>query len=280
MTVDELLAETRHTLAGLADPAPEARQLVAAALERDRAWLYAHGPDAAPAGGVERTRAWAARRADGEPLAYLLGTREFWSLPLAVGPGVLVPRPDTETLVEAALACLPEGQELRVADLGTGSGAIALALARERPRARITATDRSARALEMARENARRLGLAPRIRFLQGDWFGALGAMPFHVLVSNPPYVALGDPHLAGLRFEPTEALTAGPDGLADLRTLVNGAPSHLLPGGWFLVEHGADQGMAVRALFEAAGFSAVSTLRDLGGRDRVCQGRLPPVAP
>ncbi|MBK1691221.1 peptide chain release factor N(5)-glutamine methyltransferase [Ectothiorhodospira mobilis] len=276
MTVDELLAETRHTLADTEAPATEARLLLAAALDRDRAWLYAHGGDPVPDAAAQQARTWARRRAAGEPLAYLLGTREFWSLPLTVGPGVLVPRPDTETLVEAALECIPEGEVRSVADLGTGSGAIALALARERPRATITATDRSPRALERARDNARRLGLAQRIRFLQGDWFGALGKTRFHVLVSNPPYVARGDPHLAALRHEPAEALIAGEDGLTDLRILAAGAPAHLLPGGWLLVEHGADQGAAVRALLEGAGFTAVSSLRDLGGRERVCRGRLP----
>ncbi|SFM67954.1 [protein release factor]-glutamine N5-methyltransferase [Ectothiorhodospira mobilis] len=277
MTVDELLAETRHTLADTQAPAAEARLLLAAALERDRAWLYAHGGDPAPDAAIRRARAWARRRAAGEPLAYLLGAREFWSLPLTVGPGVLVPRPDTETLVEAALGCIPEGQAWGVADLGTGSGAIALALARERPQAAITATDRSPRALTQARENARRLGLAQRIRFLQGDWFEALAGARFHVLVSNPPYVAQGDPHLEALRHEPAEALIAGDDGLADLRLLAAGAPAHLLPGGWLLLEHGADQGAAVRALLAGAGFTSVSTLQDLGGRDRVGRGRLPP---
>lgn len=277
MTVDELLAETRHTLADTEAPTGEARLLVAAALERDRAWLYAHGSDPAPEAAIRRARAWGRRRAAGEPLAYLLGSREFWSLPLAVGPGVLVPRPDTETLVEAALECLPEEEVWDVADLGTGSGAIALALARERPQLLITATDRSPQALTQARDNACRLGLAQRIRLLQGDWFEALGEARFHVLVSNPPYVAQGDPHLEALRFEPIEALVAGDDGLSDLRLLAAGAPAHLLPGGWLLLEHGADQGAAVRALLEAAGFTSVSTLRDLGGRERVGRGRLPP---
>jgi release factor glutamine methyltransferase len=219
------------------------------------------------------------RRLAGEPLAYLTGTKEFWSLELEVTRDVLVPRPETELLVEWGLSCLP-GPAPRVLDLGTGSGAIALAIARERPGASIVATDISAAALAVARRNARRLRLA-NVELLHGAYFEPLadrapGDAAFAAILSNPPYVAAGDPHLAALGFEPAGALVSGRDGLEALRAIVAGAPRHLQPGGWLLVEHGGAQGAAVRALFAQAGFDAVETRRDLAGHGRATGGRRP----
>jgi len=211
-------------------------------------------------------------------VAYLTGVREFWGLPLLVSPAVLIPRPETETLVEVALARLPTERPVRVLDLGTGSGAIALAIARERPRAHVLATDRSAEALAVAGENARRLRLA-NVTFARADWFVGLphevDDTPFDLIASNPPYVADRDPHLAegDLRFEPRAALTPGGDGLGALRTIVAGAGEHLALGGTLVVEHGYGQSEAVRALFAATGFADIVVARDLAGIPRVVAG-------
>jgi release factor glutamine methyltransferase len=209
-----------------------------------------------------------ARRMAGEPLAYLTGTREFWSLELEVTRDVLVPRPETELLVEWGLALAPRS----LLDLGTGSGAIALALARELPAAGIVGVDRSAAALAVARRNAARLRLA--VEFVEGSWFEPVAGRNFDLVVSNPPYVAADHPRLADLKFEPSLALTSGPEGLDALRAIVGAAPRHLNPGGWLLVEHGAEQGTAVRALFAASGFAGVETRRDLAGLERATGGR------
>jgi release factor glutamine methyltransferase len=211
-----------------------------------------------------------ARRMAGEPLAYLTGTREFWSLELEVTRDVLVPRPETELLVEWSLSCLRK-QASSVLDLGTGSGAIALAIAKECPDARVTASDVSRAALDVARANARRLRLD--VEFAEGAFFAALDG-PFDLIASNPPYVAEGDPHLAELKFEPALALTSGADGLDALRAIVAGAPARLRAGGWLLVEHGATQGAAVRELFARAGFAQVETRRDLAGLERATGGQ------
>src|SRR5690606_41469022 len=215
------------------------------------------------------------RRVAGEPVAYLTGRRGFRHLELQVTPDTLVPRPETELLVELALERLPTDRELRIADLGTGSGAIALALASERPRASVVATDASAAALAVARANADALGIA-NVEFREGDWFDAVRGERFDLVASNPPYIAEGDPHLqAGdLRFEPAMALSSGSDGLDAIRRIVAGAPAHLQPGGGLLLEHGWEQGAAVRALLSAAGFHAVATARDLEQRDRITYGR------
>jgi release factor glutamine methyltransferase len=210
-----------------------------------------------------------ARRMAGEPLAYLTGTREFWSLVLDVSKDVLVPRPETELLVEWGLTLAPRS----VLDIGTGSGAIALALASELPDARVAATDISAAALRIARANARRLRL--EVQFAEGALYAPVDGA-FELIVSNPPYVADGDPHLADLTFEPAIALTSGADGLDALRAIVAGAPRHLRAGGALLVEHGATQGPAVRALFARAGFTRVETRRDLAGLERATGGRMP----
>jgi release factor glutamine methyltransferase len=215
------------------------------------------------------------RRAQGEPLAYLVGRWEFWSLELAVGPAVLIPRPETELLVELALARIPPEAPWAVADLGTGSGAIALAVATERPACRVTATDLCPAALAVAQANARRLGLAD-VEFLAGDWCAPLEKRRFHLVLSNPPYVATGDPHLGAgdLRFEPRLALTPGPDGLAAIRLIAPAARGHLYPAGELLLEHGYDQGAAIRRLLADLGYVAVETVTDLEGRERVTLGR------
>jgi release factor glutamine methyltransferase len=219
-----------------------------------------------------------ARRAAGEPVAYLIGVREFWSLPLAVSPAVLIPRPETELVVERALALLPEPARSaaavrRVADLGTGSGAIALALASARPRWAVVAVDRSAAALEIARRNAGAFGLS-RVETLTGDWFEPLAGCRFDLICSNPPYVAAGDSALGALQFEPTAALVAGPTGLEALRHLIMHAPAHLDPGGWLVLEHGHDQGAAVADALVATGYARVRCHRDLAGHDRVTEAQ------
>ncbi|WP_457677015.1 peptide chain release factor N(5)-glutamine methyltransferase [Thiolapillus sp.] len=271
-SIAELLAEARA--ASLED----APLLLAHVLDRDRSWLFAWPEYRLSEPQLNRYLGLLERRRQGEPLAYLTGHREFWSLELEVNPAVLIPRPETELLVELALA-LDLPTRSRVLELGTGSGAIAIALASERPDWHITATDASTAALDVARRNARRHGLS-RIRFTRGDWYHALqSGEGIHLIVSNPPYVRQDDPHLRedGLPWEPEQALAAGSDGLADLRAIIGQAPEHLLPGGWLLVEHGLDQGDAVRTLFGNAGFTQVSTRQDLGGRDRVTLGCYPP---
>jgi release factor glutamine methyltransferase len=236
----------------------------------DRAWLLAHDTTDLSTDSHAAYVAACHRRLDGEPLAYLVGEKEFFGLPLKVDHRVLVPRPDTETLVEWALEVLAPTSAPAVLDLGTGSGAIALAIQSRRPDANVVAVDRSAGAVAVARENAQRLELPVQVR--QGDWFEQAGN--HDVVVSNPPYVAAGDRHLDALGHEPREALVAGDDGLADLRRIVADAPGHLRPGGWLLLEHGWDQAEAVRGLLTAAGFGAVHSRRDLAGVERCSGGR------
>ncbi|MCW7537151.1 peptide chain release factor N(5)-glutamine methyltransferase [Aquabacterium sp. A7-Y] len=245
--------------------------------ERARAWLLAHDSDPVPADAAARYAALAARRAAGEPLAYLVGEKEFYGLRLAVSPAVLVPRPDTETLVEWALELARPLLAARIADLGTGSGAIVLALAAQLPGARLTAVERSPEALAVARANGERLGLP--VRWLHGSWWRPFAGQPherFELAVSNPPYIAEGDPHLDALRHEPRQALTAGERGLDDLADIIAGAADHLAPGGWLLLEHGHEQASEVQALLRQAGFVDVATRRDLGGQPRCTGGRRP----
>jgi release factor glutamine methyltransferase len=258
-------------------PRTDARALLEAASGRSREWLAAHGDDPVAPDVRARFDALAARRRHGEPLAYLLGWREFRGRRFAVTPAVLVPRPETEELVDAALARLQDMASPRVLDLGTGSGAIAVSLALERPDADITATDASPDALAVATANAERLGAA-RVRWLQGDWWQALpaGVAPFDLVVSNPPYIAEADPHLddPALRCEPRQALASGADGLEAIRRIVAEAPRWLAPQGWLLLEHGHDQGPAVAGLLREAGFTQVSTLADAAGLPRIGTGR------
>lgn len=273
-TVRDILKAAARRLPG-DDARREAALLLGSVLRTSNAWLIAHGDDGVEADAAARFDALIARRARGEPVAYLVGTRGFGDLELAVTRDVLIPRPETELLVELALARIPTSAPARVADLGTGSGAVALAMARARPRARVLATDASAAALAVARGNAARLHRA-NVAFAEGDWCAALGDAAFDLIASNPPYVAEADPHLrAGdLRFEPRGALASGADGLDALRAIVPAARSHLRDGGWLLLEHGFDQGAAVRGLLAAAGYAEVFTARDLGQRERVSGGR------
>jgi release factor glutamine methyltransferase len=249
----------------------EARLLLAQATGFSEASVLAHPERELPAEAETRFRDLAARRKHGEPIAYLLGEKEFYGLPLAVNPAVLIPRPETELLVELALARKPAS----VLDLGTGSGAIALALKRHLPAARVVAVERSAAALAVAQRNALKLGL--EVEFRHGLWFEPVAGECFDVVVSNPPYVAMGDPHLdAGdLRFEPRSALVAGVDGLESIRAIVRGAPGHLNPGGRLLLEHGLGQDAEVRRLLREAGLEDIATWPDLAGIARVSGGGL-----
>ena len=266
-----LLAQARAAI-----DAVDAEHLLLHVLARPRSWLFAHADDAVTATEAAAFRALVERRAQGEPVAYLTGTQGFWSLELAVTPATLIPRPETERLVELALERLPAGVAVRVADLGTGSGAIALAIARERPQAQVIATDASAAALEVARANAER-NRVRNVQFRQGDWLAPLAGERFDLIASNPPYIADGDPHLSAgdLRFEPPTALSSGADGLDAIRVIVRDARALLQPGGWLLLEHGWDQGDAVRALLQVAGYSDVATEQDLEARDRISLGRV-----
>ena len=256
--------------------------MLAHVLGRDRSYLYTWPERTLDRAGLARYQALLEARAGGRPLAQLTGEREFWSLTLQVDQRVLSPRPETELLVETALA-LETRRAIRVLDLGTGSGAIALALASERPHWRFTATDRSADALVLAGANARRHGVADRIEFRRGDWFGALADDRFELILANPPYIAENDPHLRdpALRHEPREALSGGADGLDELRRIVAGAAAWLAAaGGWLMLEHGWNQGPAVRRLLLAAGWRSVHSRRDLAGQERISLGRRPATAP
>jgi release factor glutamine methyltransferase len=272
------MAELRQVLAAatrqLGDRS-EAELLLLHVLQQPRSWLYAHADDALEMDVQTAYRALLERREAGEPVAYLVGHRGFWNLDLEVTPATLIPRPETELLVELALQRLPAHFDGQVADLGTGSGAIALAIARERPRARVVATDASAGALDVARRNAQRHAI-DNVRFVHGDWLAPLAGQHFELIVSNPPYIEAADPHLArgDLRYEPASALASGRDGLDDIRRIVDGAHARLAPGGWLLFEHGWNQGDASRALLEAAGYAEVFTAQDLEHRDRVSGGR------
>lgn len=250
----------------------DAQLLLAHVLARPRPWLLAHDDAVLDAAQRAAFGALLVRRAAGEPVAYLVGETAFHGLALRVDANVLVPRPDTESLVDWALELLPTEAPRRVIDLGTGSGAIALALKHARPRASVLATDISATALAVAGTNATRLGLEVELR--QTAWWCGLDGERFDLVVSNPPYIAGGDPHLAALQHEPTLALTPGGDGLDALRAIIDGAPAHLAAGGWILLEHGYDQALAVQALLAAQGFTAIQTRHDLGGRARCTGGQ------
>lgn len=277
-TLRQVVADASARLGGV-DARHEAELLLLHVLERPRSWLFAHATDPLVANDQAAFEALLARRVAGEPVAYLTGRRGFWTLDLEVDPATLIPRPETELLVELALERLPPDQALQLADLGTGSGAIALALASERPRAQVLATDASPGALAVAARNAARHEL-DNVRFAEGghDWYAPLQGVRFDLIASNPPYIASNDPHLeqGDLRFEPSTALASGMDGLDDIRRIVEGGQAHLRPGGWLLIEHGWDQGAAIRALFEATGFAEVQTVQDLEQRDRITLGRRP----
>lgn len=252
----------------------EAALLAGHVLGRGRAWIAAHGDAQVGADDRAAIETLFARRRAGEPVAYLLGGREFHGLELLVGPQVLIPRPETELLVDLALARIPPDRPARVVDLGTGSGAVAVAIALARPLARITAVELSGPALQLARANALRHGAA--IEFLQGDWFEPLAGREFDLVISNPPYVAEGDVHLdeGDVRHEPRLALAGGADGTAALRVIARSAPAHLAAGGWLLMEHGYDQRDAMLALMRECGYEAIDDVADLAGQPRVILGR------
>ena len=275
LCIETALARGAHALAGHSDsPRLDAQLLLAAVLGRPRSALMADG--ARPLQPAQRREfdAFIARRLAGAPVAYMTGRREFWSLELTVTPAVLVPRPETETLVELALARLPTLEQCTVLDLGTGSGAIALAIARERPHAAVTGTDLSPQALAVAGANARALGIT-NIDWRLGDWFAAVPGRRFDLIVSNPPYVAGADPALAALAAEPALALTPGASGLEAIAAIAAAAADHLRPAGCLAVEHVAGQGVAAAALFGRHGFEGITTHADLAGAPRVTLGTL-----
>lgn len=270
MRIDEALKQATERLRAVSDtPRLDAEVLLTRALDVRSSYLIAHPEDTLDEAAIERYAQAVARRAEGVPLPYITGEKEFWSLTLMVGPETLVPRPETELLVELALRGLPADSERRVLDLGTGSGAIALAIASERPLCSITATDISAAALAVARENARQLELS-NVTFVQGDWARAVAGRRFDLVLSNPPYVREGDPAIAALRYEPALALVAGDDGLDAIRALAGECRALLERDGVLLLEHGADQQEAVAALLRDNRWSYVECFRDLAGRPRV----------
>ena len=277
MTLAETLLQARTQLRQSETPDLDAQLLLAHTLQKPRSWLFAHDDMLLSPDQQARFEQLLARRAEGVPVAYLLGEAAFYDFILKVTPDVLIPRPETELLVESALEKLREKMAaqkvgdppVRAVDLGTGSGAIAIALARHAPTAHIAASDASPNALAVAQDNARRLGV--NIDFRHGSWLAPFAGERFDVIVSNPPYIAPADPHLQGdIRHEPQSALVADTDGLADLQTIIQQAPAHLEPGSWLLLEHGYDQQHAVESLLRTAGFDAVACLNDLAGQPRV----------
>lgn len=278
MRIDVLLARAAERLGQMGSPTPrlDAEVLLCHVLKVDRTWLYTWGDRTIDGFPRARFEALVAARAAGQPVAYLTGEREFWGLPLATSTDTLIPRPDTETLVEVLLE-LTVTDSGRLLDLGTGTGAIALAFASERPGWEVHGVDCVAPAVALAEANARRLGIG-NARFRCSDWFAGLAGERFTLMASNPPYIDAQDPHLVqgDVRFEPHSALVADDAGLADLRHLIEQSANHLVPGGWLALEHGHTQGAAVRALLKAKGYVAVNSRRDLGGNERVTFGRLP----
>ena len=272
VTIESLLSNLE--LPDSPTPRLDAELLLAQALGKSRGYLHTWPERELEASQHERYQAALARRRSGEPVAYILGRQGFWSLDLDVASHTLIPRPDTELLVETALALLP-ATPLHVLDLGTGTGAIALALACERPAWQVIGVDRVAEAVALAQGNGIRLQMA-NARFAESCWFSALAGQRFQLIVSNPPYIAAADPHLSqgDVRFEPSSALVAGIDGLDDIRLIIEQAPEHLLAGGWLLLEHGFDQAEAVRELLVQRGFATVESRRDLGGHQRISLGQ------
>ncbi len=273
LTTSDLLARGAALLAPVLEaPGLDAGILLAFSLGVPRVRLKSHPEVARSDADLERYLALIERRAQGEPLAYITGRREFWTLELRITRDVLVPRPETELLVERGLA-LCSAAVAQVLDLGTGSGAIALSLAAERPGWQLLAIDAAPAALAVACDNARRLGLAG-VTFESGDWFSGLAGRRFDLVLSNPPYVDARDPALLALKDEPRQALTPGEDALADLRAIIQAAPDHLRAGGWLALEHGATQAAAVAHELVARGFGSVRSHRDLGGHERVTEGQ------
>jgi release factor glutamine methyltransferase len=274
-TLRQAATALKHTTAEPESARFEAQLLLQHALNVNRAWLLAHANDALSTKDFATFETLINRRIAGEPIAYILGYREFYGLKLTVSPHTLIPRPDTETLVETALAKMPDHQPLSVCDLGTGTGAIGLAIANNRPMAKVTAVDFSEHALAIARQNAKHLMLV-NCHFLQSHWFSALNEQQFDLIVSNPPYIEAQDPHLnqGDLRFEPLSALASGKDGLEDIRQIIDQAPSHLKPNGWLIIEHGFQQAAMVSDLFKNRHFTDISHALDLAGIQRVTLGK------
>jgi release factor glutamine methyltransferase len=254
--------------------AVDARALLAHLLQRDAAYLIAHGGEELDAGNRDAFERLIARRADGEPVAYITGHREFYGLDFRVTPAVLIPRPETELLVDLVLERLPPSTDADVLDLGTGSGCVAITVARQRPRARVVAVDMSRAALALAQENAGTHGVT-NVELRLSNWFSRLAGESFLVIAANPPYVAVGDPHLGDLRHEPVEALVAPEEGLACLRAIADAAPAHLAPGGWLMVEHGHEQAAPCREFLRQSGFVEIFSRMDLADIERVTGGRL-----
>jgi release factor glutamine methyltransferase len=276
--IDTLLENAARQFSESDSPRLDAEVLLAHTLHKPRSYLRAFAEDAVDSATEQAFTLLVARRAAGEPVAHLTGEREFWSLPLQVSAETLIPRPDTELLVEQALEHIPLATNWRIADLGTGSGAIALAIASERPHCQIVATDISTAALATAQANAQRLGLT-NVEFRHSDWCSALAKEEqFELIVSNPPYIRAADPHLeqGDVRFESRLALVAGEDGLDAIRLILKQARQHLVSGGWLLIEHGYDQGASLRELFGMAGYENVKTLQDSGQNDRLSLACLP----
>lgn len=271
VTIQAALDSARQRLDAL-----DARVLLCHAIGRDTAYVLAHPEAALRESELEHYRGLVDRRAHGEPVAYLTGEREFYGRSFHVTPAVLIPRPETELLVDLALTHIPADSPSRVLDLGTGTGCIAISLASERSHSKILALDQSPEALAVARRNAVAAHVG-NVAFLQSDWFSALGQELFNVIVANPPYVASDDAHLASgdVRFEPRHALDGGADGLDAIRRIITDAKSHLAPGGWLMFEHGYDQGERSRLLLHAGGYGEIFTAHDLAGTDRVSAGRL-----
>jgi len=272
---DAIVAATAQLKNSSPTPALDAQVLLAHSLGQDRTYLIAHAKDTLDTETGSRFEKLVAQRINGIPVAYLTGEQEFWSLPIRVTADTLIPRPETELLVELALEKIPGDGKFIIADIGTGSGAIAIAIASERKDSSVIASDRSAKAIEVARQNVDRLGI-DNVEFVQGETFDPFPGKKFNLVVSNPPYVPESDPHLAqgDVRFEPRSALAAGPEGIDVIRQIVEQAKDYLAPLGWLMIEHGYDQESAVEELFERAGFEEIECYRDLAGQPRVTIGQ------
>ena len=274
---DAIVAATAQLKNSSPTPVLDAQVLLAHSLEQDRTYVIAHARDELDPDTQKRFGQLVTKRLDGTPVAYLTGQQEFWSLPIMVTTDTLIPRPETELLVELALEKIPTDQEFFIADIGTGSGAIAVAIAGERKNSSVIASDSSAKAIEVARRNAQQFDFN-NVKFVEGATFDPLANKMFNLIVSNPPYIPDSDPHLSqgDVQFEPRSALAAGPDGLDVIRQIVADAGRYLVPGGWLMIEHGYDQESAVENLFEQAGFKEIECYRDLAGQPRVTIGRRP----